>query len=182
MEGYEPPKSIANPPDLLLEVYNEKSLYPFECPVFAIVGGGLPEKSAREVTTRVKEWLRQEWSDDRRGEPIMFEIIELVREFACEAAIILEKEEAARVQEEATARALRQSEQAKAIQQKIKEERRRVLAEAENAKSNAASGGEEGTTDGTAAAVATSKATTATSTRVKKGFKGKKLNIDPKFL
>ena len=105
IESYEPSETLSgtSPPQLTVEFWNENSLYPFEPPVLSLVGGGLSEELLAEVTTITRKWVDEEWHE-RVGEPLVFELVEVVRE-AVECVVEkFENAEKFRVQEGETLR------------------------------------------------------------------------------
>mmetsp|Transcript_33133 Transcript_33133/g.37642 ORF Transcript_33133/g.37642 Transcript_33133/m.37642 type:complete len:316 (+) Transcript_33133:1-948(+) len=86
--GYEPPKRYEYPPPLLLEVYVDQnvSMYPYyqQSPVVALVGGGIPSKYLRLVTQKIQESIRERAQDSEPGEPYIYDVIQLVSEYAKE--------------------------------------------------------------------------------------------------
>lgn len=84
--GFEPPPMLdADGIELTLEVYGDLNNYPYEPPVIAIRGGGLPERGLREITRNVSDWLKDEFPD-RVGDPIIFDVANIVLEKAEEWA------------------------------------------------------------------------------------------------
>ena len=91
--SYEPPKRYGLPPTLLLEVYVDTgiaSFYPYEAPVLALVGGGLPEVWLRKLTDRLRA-KAFELAKEEAGEPQIFNLVTYVGE---EVERIIEEETA----------------------------------------------------------------------------------------
>ena len=178
IEGYQPPLHLfgPSPPPLMFECYNSGNKYPFDFPVFAISGGGLPEHGVKEVTQRLKNWLIEEWAEDRRGEPIIFEMVELTREFVDEFVDRFDAEEKERKAEASKEAMIKAEEDRKLLQEKIKAERRKIIEEAQRAEMERVAVANSTNSSSEPSLAATNTA------RVKKAPKGKKLNIDPKFL
>ena len=80
--SYEPPSRYRFPPPLFLEVYVDEDiapLYPYQPPVLALVGGGLPEVLLKELTNRLRmEVLKR--SMEEPGDPLIFNLISFVGE------------------------------------------------------------------------------------------------------
>jgi hypothetical protein len=78
--SYEPPKRYGLPPPLLLEVYVDNGvapMYPFEAPVLALIGGGLPEAWLRKLTDRLR-MKAFELAKEEPGEPQVFNLVTYV--------------------------------------------------------------------------------------------------------
>lgn len=121
--GFEPPAMLdADGIELTLEVYGDLNNYPYEPPVIAIRGGGLPERGLREITRSVSDWLKEEFPD-RVGDPIIFDVATFVHEKAEEWA---EKEVAAQKK--------REKARAEEIAKKAKEEAQKRAKEKANRK------------------------------------------------
>jgi len=94
--GYEPPKRYEYPPPLLLEVYVDQnvSMYPYyqQSPVVAIVGGGIPSKYLRLLTQKIHESIMERAQDSEPGEPYIYDVIQLVSEYAKEIVDIEDQE------------------------------------------------------------------------------------------
>lgn len=89
--SYEPPSRYESPPPLLLEVYVDNSiapLYPFEPPVLALVGGGLPEALLKELTNRLRTEVFERCKEEP-GEPQIYNVLTFVGE---EVEKIIEEE------------------------------------------------------------------------------------------
>lgn len=124
--GYEPPPRYEYPPPLFLELYVDHGVsnYPFgtvsesesvEPPVLAVVGGGLPSKFLRKLTQKVKEAALEKSVEAEAGEPQIFDLLQIVGEFAQE----LVEEETREIEE---ARKQKRAQRAKEERQKAKEE------------------------------------------------------------
>jgi hypothetical protein len=89
--SYEPPSRYGSPPPLLLEVYVDDSiapLYPYEPPVLALVGGGMPETLLKELTNRLRVKVFECCKEDP-GEPQIFSLLSFIGE---EVEKIIEQE------------------------------------------------------------------------------------------
>jgi hypothetical protein len=89
--SYEPPSRYGSPPPLLLEVYVDDSiapLYPYEPPVLALVGGGIPETLLKELTNRLRVEVFERCKEEP-GLPQIFNVLTFVGE---EVEKIIEEE------------------------------------------------------------------------------------------
>jgi hypothetical protein len=81
--SYEPPYRYgSSPPPLLLEVYVDDDIapmYPYEPPVLALVGGGMPEALLKELTNRLRAEVLERCTEEP-GDPQMFNLLAFVGE------------------------------------------------------------------------------------------------------
>lgn len=90
--SYEPPKRYQCPPPLVMEVYVDHNVsdYPYrnQSPVIAITGGGIPTKLLRTITNRIYKTIQarsNECAPDEPCEPYLYDMIQLISEYATEA-------------------------------------------------------------------------------------------------
>jgi hypothetical protein len=83
---YEPPERYFvgsdPPPDLLLEIYASPTAYPFggQCPIFALVGGGIPQEYLHKMTLQLHSEAASKAAEEEPGSPLLFTLITFVGE------------------------------------------------------------------------------------------------------